>query len=165
MKYSIRWLFLVGALLQGCAGVRPSFDMTGVDKQLTPEQVLANPSVTRGHKVLWGGVILSIKNLKDVTQIEVMSYALDESSSRPETTGTPRRRFLANFPGYLETSDYSPGRQLTVIGTVDGIKTGKIGDASYDYPLLQASQRHLWPKVTPSTEPRFHFGVGIGITR
>jgi outer membrane lipoprotein len=55
---------------------------------------------------------------------------------------------------------------VTVVGTVSETRDGKIGEARYVYPVLTATRVHLWPKESAqSSEPRVHFGIGIGIHR
>ena len=52
------------------------------------------------------------------------------------------------------------GREITVLGKLQGVEEGKIGDAPYSFPVLKADSVHLWPVGDDS---RVHFGVGVGI--
>lgn len=160
-------LVLLGlTLAAGCATAPHSLDIRGVNPQLTPGMVLSDPAAGRGQKVLWGGVIVTSRNLKDVTQLEVLAYPLDEHSSLPDVAAAPRERFLAVHTGYLETADYAPGRLVTAVGPVQETREGKVGEAKYVYPVIAASQIYLWPKETrPDSKPQMHFGIGIGILR
>jgi outer membrane lipoprotein len=55
---------------------------------------------------------------------------------------------------------------VTVVGAVTGNRTGKVGEAQYIYPVVFASRLYLWPPETQhSSDPQFHFGIGIGIIR
>lgn len=154
------------ALAAGCASVPHTLDTSGVNPLLTPGKVLSDPVAARGNKVLWGGVIVASRNLKDVTQLEVLAHPLDEHSGRPDTAAPARERFLALQAGYLETADYAQGRLLTVVGTVRETREGMVGEAKYVYPVITASQVYLWPKDSGiRTEPQIHFGIGIGISR
>jgi outer membrane lipoprotein len=147
-------------LLHGCA---TPLDIGTADRTLTPPQAIATIETVRNRTVAWGGVIVGAKNLTDKTQLEILAYPLDESH-RPKQTAAPLGRFLAYHSGYLETADYKEGRLVTIIGTLVETISGNIGEAHYTYPVLTATRIHLWPvEPPPSSEPRFHFGVGIGI--
>ncbi len=152
----------VAVLLSGCA---TPFDVGNADRKLTPPQAVADIAAARGRTVAWGGVIVQSSNLKDATQLEVLGYPLDPDN-RPDTKAAPLARFLAVHPGYLETADYTAGRQVTVVGTVVETREGMVGEARYVYPVLTVSRLHLWPKESAqASEPRVHFGIGIGIHR
>ena len=159
----LRILFgaLVLAFFSACASA-PKFDLTGVDPTLTPGRAAANIDTVRSQRAVWGGVIVASRNLKDATQIEVLGYPLG-SNNKPKQDNTPQHRFLVMHPGYLETADYAQGRLLSVVGTVAGTQEGKVGDARYVYPVLNATQLHVWPResYTRSSEPQIHFGVGV----
>jgi outer membrane lipoprotein len=115
--------------------------------------------------MVWGGLIVMARNLKDSTQIEIVGYPLDDSN-RPRRGDNPTGRFIALHSGYLETADYAPGREITVVGKMTGTRTGTVGEASYVYPVVEASRAQLWPKPgSERPETTFHFGVGIGIIR
>lgn len=156
---------IVTALLaSGCA--TPAFEVGGdVDRVITPRAAAVEPATARNRTVAWGGLIVSAKNLKDSTQIEIVGYPLDDSN-RPKRNADPIGRFIAIHPGYLETADYAPGREITVLGPVSGTRTGTVGEATYVYPVVDASRAQLWPKPgTDRPESTFHFGIGIGISR
>jgi len=138
-------------------------DIGTANRSLTPQQAAQTIDSVRQQSVAWGGVIIAGKNLQDKTQFEIVSYPLDDQN-RPNIAAAPGGRFIAVVPGYLETADYAPGREVTVIGALQDTRSGKVGEASYTYPVVSATRIHLWPVLIPqSTEPRFHFGIGIGI--
>jgi outer membrane lipoprotein len=147
-------------LLTACASA-PSFNTLNVDPLLTPQKVTANPQPATGKSVQWGGTIVSTANLQNSTQIEVLAYPLD-SDGRPKTDATAQGRFILERSGYLEPASYAAGRQVTVVGTLSGTRTGRVGEADYVYPVVAAKQLHLW-----STERSFGgastiFGIGVG---
>jgi outer membrane lipoprotein len=150
-------------MLAGCA---TAFDIGTADRTLQPRAVAQNPAVAANREVAWGGTVVNAKNLTDNTQFEVVAYPLD-NDNHPQSEAGPLGRFIVIHPGYLETADYAPGRLLTAVGTVSGTRSGKVGEAEFVYPVLAASRLKLWPAETQqrSNEPRFHFGVGIGIVR
>jgi outer membrane lipoprotein len=112
--------------------------------------------------VLWGGVVLNTQNLVDSTRIEIMGYPLDRRQ-RPMTGRDAEGRFLVRYDGFLEPVDYAAGRTVTVMGSIDGVTTGTVGEAEYRYPTLQSRQIHLWTENEPSSRTGFTFGIGVNI--
>lgn len=151
---------LLGLLLLSACADLPKFDTSQVDKSLLPTHVSSDLPTTRGKTVMWGGTILSSKNLKDATRLEVLAYPLDEDGW-PQREQKPLGRFMLTQKGYLETADYAQGRVITVIGIVTGTQQGKIGDTAYTYPLIQAQQLHLWRKGDRKSNTGVHFGIGV----
>lgn len=151
------------ALLLACASA-PEFDTSQVDRSLTPQSVIAEAEVSRGKMALWGGTILDTINLKDATQIEMLAYPLN-ASHRPLLESKPLGRFIIKHNGYLEPTTYAQGRQLTVLGSVSGSQSGKIGETTYEYPVISDTQLHLWSQSSDRDRSNVHFGVGIGIVR
>ncbi len=160
MRYTFSVLmFLV--LLTGCAST-PEFDTTQVDQALTPQSVIAEPESSRGKTMLWGGTILDTRNLKEITQIEILAYPLN-ANYRPQLENKPLGRFIINHQGYLEPTTFAQGRQLTVLGKISGSQSGKVGDSVYTYPVVTGEQLHLWLPASERSRTSVHFGVGIGL--
>lgn len=152
-------LLLGGLFLVACAAT-PKFDDSGIDASLTPKKAVAEIDSLKGRAMLWGGVIIASANLKEMTQFEILAYPLD-ADYRPDTNSEPLGRFLATQAGYVETTDFAQGRLMTVRGTLQGTRVGKIGDTEYTYPLISIEQLHLWPKQGDYSEPRIQFGIGV----
>ncbi len=146
---------LVGC--QSAGGVKPAGP--------TPAQLSASADQgVKGQVLTWGGSIVSIKNLKDRTLLEVMAYPL-ASDGKPRTDLQSQGRFLADYPGFLEPTEYQPGRLVTVTGPMLGYKDGKVGDADYRYPALQANEMKLWDRQAAGrgwSRPAINVGVGVG---
>jgi len=147
--------------LSACASA--PFNNEEVNVQLTPEEV-RNASDEAKGTVIWGGVIISSANLADRTQLEVLAYPLD-SRQRPVRNKSSVGRFLLQSPEYIETENYAPGREVTAIGTLQGVTKGEIGDASYDYPTVTINDVHLWHPDNSHEKPRFIFGIGLNLSR
>jgi len=154
-------VFLVLSLLASCAST-PDFDTTQVDKSLTPQSVIAEPEISRGKTALWGGAILDTRNLEDSTHIEVLAYPLN-TYQRPLLDKKPLGRFIIQHKGYLEPSTYAQGRVISVLGKVSGSKSGKVGESTYTYAVINSEQLHLWSPDKDRTRTSFHFGVGVGL--
>jgi outer membrane lipoprotein len=154
-------LLLALAGLSACA-TGPRYPTTGVASDLVPAEVSTHPGAHREARVIWGGIIVATRNLSQYTEIEVLGYPLD-SRQRPLTNRSPQGRFLVHRPGYLEEVDYGAGRRVTVTGTLGDNLTGRVGEAAYTYPLVEARDIHLWPTETQSDSGRTRFNVGVGV--
>ena len=133
-----------------------------LDRAVTPEKAASMADEVRGRAVLWGGVIVDVRNLKDTTEIAVLAYPLDDYSF-PDSSKSPMGRFIVRYSGFLDPLDYAPGRLLTVLGQVDGVDKGKVGDAPYTFPVVKSSSLHLWNRNhSPQSNVMFGIGVGIG---
>jgi len=150
-------LILVCCVLSACA--TPPISTDTVTVKITPDEARNNPDIAKGT-VIWGGVIVSAVNLADRTQIEVLDYPLDRHQ-RPDTSKASRGRFLMQSPEYLETATYAPGRSITVLGTLQGVVRGSVGQAKYDYPTMTINDIHLWNPNDLAERPRFIFGIGL----
>ena len=155
-------LFVPVVLLVACASA-PSFNTLDVDPLLTPQTVAADPQPATGKVVQWGGTIVNTTNLEGSTQVEVLAYPLD-ADGRPIGDGTAQGRFIIERAGYLEPESYAAGRQLTVVGAVTGTRSGRVGEAAYLYPVVEARQLHVWSqeRTFGGTSTFFNIGVGGG---
>ena len=127
MHFHIVWILALtaGALLAGCA---TPYDIGKADTRVTPQQAVNDLPRMLGRDIAWGGKITAVKNLKDRTEIEAVAYPLD-ASNRPNEDAKPMGRFIVVHPGYLETADYSSGRLITVVGAVNEVRQGNVGEA------------------------------------
>jgi len=146
-------------ILTGCSNL-PKFDTRQVDRSLIPSHVVSDIKTLKGKTIMWGGTILSGKNFKDSSRLEVLAYPLD-SDGWPERDQKPLGRFYVTEKGYLETADYAQGRLITVIGTVTGVIKATVGESPYTYPNIQSQQLHLWDKFDRKSNTGVHFGIGV----
>lgn len=154
------YLLAVVFNLSSCTSV--PLDSDSVNTTLTPAAVTAAADSAKGT-VMWGGVILSSVNLVDSTQFEVLAYPLDRRQ-RPMTAREAQGRFLVQSPGYVETVDYAAGRQLTVLGMLEGVTHSTVGEASFDFPMVKATEIHLWTGDGRTDESHFSFGIGVNLS-
>jgi len=147
-------------LLSACSSTPKVAD--DADRSTTPTQAVAANAALLNKRLQWGGVIVDTQNLADSTELQVLAYPL-KKNGKPDVTTAPSGRFIAQHPGYLESVDYTMGRQVTVTGELSSIRQGEIGEAAYSFPILQADELVLWPKESEGeTKPRINFGFGIG---
>lgn len=152
-------LLLTIMVLSACA-TSPKFDARDIDINITPQRAVDEIKTLHGVPVLWGGIIIASNNLKDSTQLEILAYPLD-GNHRPDIERATLGRFLAEQEGYLETSDFTQGRLITLKGTLKDKRTGHIGETEYIYPVVKINQLHLWRKQSDFSEPRIQFGIGV----
>ena len=113
-----------------------------------------NPSLLRvrmdidayvGRDVRWGGVINSVENRADGTWIEIVRHDL-RSNGRPREGGKSDGRFIASFDDFVDPVVYESGRSLTVVGTIEGKDSRKIGDYDYQFAIVEVDGSYLWKK-------------------
>lgn len=152
---------LFALLLAACAA-QPTLETGGARTDITPREAVENFAAFSGQEVVWGGIIVGGANLEGYTRLEVLAYPLDDDN-RPNLDRRPLGRFLVRREGYLELSDYAPGRALTVVGPLIDIQAGRIGEAPYRYPVVRVDRSQLWPERTGSRVqgPSVHFGIGV----
>lgn len=148
------------SLTTGCASVK--FDTGNREiANVSPAQAL-NEARDNGA-VIWGGRIVSVRNLQDTTEIEVLSYPLSNGHV-PKIDRDSGIRFLAIYRGYLEPVNYAPGRYISLFGELRGDTGLMAGEYELLAPVVQVEQLHLWDANTNNWQNRVNFGVGIGIS-
>ncbi len=149
------WISWFVVLLAGCAG-----QPFTVERSPTPSQVVR--SGESGSEMHWGGRIVTVKNLRDRSLVEVLSFPLDRSG-QPQTDAAPQGRFIVERTGFLEPHEYAPDRLLEVRGRLSGFSAGQVGDAAYQYPVVIADHLVLWPEraAAGAASPRINFGFGV----
>ena len=150
-------------LLAGCAHVISKEVLQEVDTSVSFVQVSKDPEAYRGKTVLFGGDVIETQNLSDKTLVVVLQRPLG-SRGEPSAEDVSEGRFIIQTPGFLDPATYSPGRKLTVAGTIVGKEMRPLGEIEYTYPIIEKRELYLWPEEeAASDEPAVRFGVGIGI--
>lgn len=134
--------------------------LDGVNRHISPIMAQQNRNLV-GTRVLWGGRIIKTLPLARTTRIEVLAYPLDEEGW-PEFNRPSLGRFMIIQQGFLEPTDFTRGRHISVVGRIGELLDGHVGEARYQFPVIHAQQLHLWPK-DQDRRSHFHFGVGVGI--
>lgn len=147
----------LGAGLSGCGTLVPS-QLAGSDfAAVTLQQAQSQPEVL-GLRVRWGGSIVQTTPEKQDTCFELVNRPLDDQA-RPEQDDHSDGRFMACLPGFYDPEVYAPHRDLTVIGTLQPPRIGKIGNHDYVFPRVAADTVYLWPKqVLQPFDPSMDFG-------
>lgn len=157
-------LFLSSSIFFINACATPVFDSPLINKNLIYASALNSFDIMKDQTLMWGGVILSGKNLKDTTELEILAYPLD-GAGEPVNDENSYGRFLAIKKGYLELGEFAKDRQITVMAQLVVLRKNKVGDSEYVYPVVKVQEIKIWPikpvVVYDDSNVRFRFGVGI----
>jgi outer membrane lipoprotein len=137
---------IAGVLVVAAGCVRPPKPLQGTFPSTTVGDAQRAPRV--GERVRWGGELVQTTPVEDSTCFEVVQKPLDrQARPRPvdETTG----RFRACAAGFYDPAVHAPRREVTVVGTLEEVADGKIGDYAYRYPKVRAEAVWLWPEREP----------------
>jgi outer membrane lipoprotein len=152
-------LGLIVIVGSGCATkpIAKEYRQQAAAEDVTFSMVLANPDVYVGDVVLWGGIIIETKNLKNGTNIIVLETPL-HGSERPRARGYSRGRFIAQSSKFLEPVIYRPGKKITVAGVVKGKEAQPLGETTYTYPVVSVKQMVLWQPYRRYAYPYYWWG-------
>jgi outer membrane lipoprotein len=147
---------IAAVVLGGCASVVPEAIRTAAPGNVQIAQVREQPRQFRDTVVRWGGNIVSARNERDHTVLEIVGRDLDDEG-RPRQEDRSLGRFLAKVQGFLDPAIYKPEREVTVRGRIEGVVEQAIGEFRYTYPLVQPDAIYLWkPRPPPSPRPYYH---------
>lgn len=153
-KYLAAALLL--AALSGCATYPISKDFRQQAKQVTLDQVKANPDGTRGTIVIWGGRIINVVNATNGSAIYIVCLPLPDNE-KPIAYGPSPGRFIATSTSFLDPEMFPHGGLITVAGQLDGVRTEPLQNIQYVYPVLQIEDTHVWP-MGPQEYPYPYYG-------
>ncbi|HKT29110.1 Slp family lipoprotein [Dyella sp.] len=163
LRIVFRLLAPLALLLLAACAPAPIYKAAPGAVTALPMQVAHAPEQYGNGSVIWGGSVVAVRNFPDHTEMEVLGYPLD-SSQRPQPNAQGVGRFIAVFPGYLESFNYPNGRLVTVSGQLGGTRAGSVDQAPYTYPLVTVAQSHLWTQdELRQGHPNISFGVGVGV--
>jgi outer membrane lipoprotein len=149
------------ALLVGACATVPA-PLQGQFAPVTPRDAATGNA--QGEAVRWGGEIIEVDPRADQTCFEILARDLD-AAARPMARDPSDGRFLACRNGFYDPEEFKRGREITVVGHLDGSEHGKVGDFDYTYPRVAADAIYLWPQrslytATPYYDPWGPWGYG-----
>ena len=160
LSVSFRCITLGSLLgLAGCVSIPANLDGE-YSEAFQPSQATER---SIGARIRWGGVVIETRPEQTQTCIEILAQPLD-SSARPVRSDQNLGRFIACREQFFDPEIFVKGRELTVIGQLQGFDSGTVGEFEYRFPVLQADAVHLWPeRVTlHSSDPYllypYHYG-------
>lgn len=146
---------LVILAIAGCASRVPETIRLDPGDPLTVAEVQADPAATRGQRVRWGGEVLSVRNRAGHTDLVVLRRGLF-SAGEPRPSGGEAKRFIARLQGFVDPAELPAGSRITVVGTLEGLKTLRVGEYPYPHPVVRVRVSHTWPEYRPAPEPPWH---------
>ncbi len=141
IRTSLRSLLALAALsvLSACASIPAP--LAGDYAPFLPNQATER---SVGAQVRWGGHIVDTQPLANRTCVEILARDLDREF-RPMPGDVNHGRFLACRAGFQDPAVFANGREVTIIGSIEGFSEGEIGEFIYRYPRLDAEVIYLWP--------------------
>lgn len=117
----------------------------------------------KGLPVRWGGTIVQVHNKSDMTVLEIVSRPLLRSG-RPRHNDVTDGRFMAEISGFLDPEIVAPGRDISVIGTIERLDDGSVGETPYRYPVMTVFDYQFWKKLSEidprSSDSHYFFSDG-----
>ena len=143
---SLLIISVVSLLLVSCAPVLNRELMREGQRNISFDELRANPDVYKGRLHVLGGLIAETRFTEKGSQLEVLSVPVDSSGYLMENERS-NGRFLAVYPkdkGLLDPIVYKKGREVTLAGEFREIRKGRIDEMEYDYPVFEIRQIHLF---------------------
>ena len=151
---------VLATALSGCA-TSPAFTELPPASAPPVNRVAEATQQWLDHPVVWGGMIMEVRNYERHSEIELLAYPLDDKQ-RPMLELADQGRFIAVLPGYVEGQDYPEGRFLSLIGRVTGDRRGALRGSTYVWPEVDVDRLHLWPRDFRSGS-KWRIGIGVGV--
>ena len=146
MKKRMLMALWAALLLSACVGPVIREDLLGEGTRNVPLQAIAaNPDAYKGKLFVLGGIIAKTTITDEGTVIEALYVPVDRKGYFKDVPVSGR--YLAVWPkanGILDPMLYGRNRRITVAGTFEGMRKGKLGKTSYNFPVFEAVQIHLW---------------------
>ena len=144
-------------LLGGCASVVPETIRTAAPGNVQIVEVRTQPTQYNDAIIRWGGNIVSTRNERDHTVLEIVGRELD-SDGRPFAEDRSLGRFLVKAQGFLDPAVHKPERDVTVRGRVEGVVERAIGEYRYVDPVVQADEIYLWqPRLSATPHYPYYY--------
>ena len=158
---ALQTLLFLFLMLHGCITTQKSPKREESFEKVPFSEIFRSPERYRGKVVRLGGVILAVLNEEKGSTIEILEQPLNWRG-RPKVGDVAGGRFLVVSEGFLDKEIYQPKREATVVGEIIGMKTGQVGETTYNYPLISLRDIRLWKPSGYPGGPRMHMGIGVG---
>jgi outer membrane lipoprotein len=121
----------------------PPSSASGVS-QPTVGELQIHPEVYRGQEIILGGQVISIRQDRETTQLEIMQLPLAEKNAPEANPALTQGRFLAFQKSGLSPAAIAPGALVTVVGTMVGSAVADPNETSVLYPVLEVKTLTVW---------------------
>lgn len=145
LPFKLLYGVALSVLLASCSSRIPPSISTPVENSPEIRQVIANPAEFSSRKVRWAGVVLSTENTSGKTRLTIVEFPIYDNG-RPRLSVDSAGRFIAEVDEFLEPLVYREDREITIVGRIDRIESGKVGEYLYDFPVVKVDEYYLWPK-------------------
>jgi len=138
------YLVLSCLLLGACTSLPQAMKDAHV-ADVTYAQVSQNIDSHKDALVRWGGVIIGVENSENLSIIQALFYPLNYFG-RPKLGGAHGGLFIIKSPEFLDPIIYTKGKEITVVGILNGGIERTVGKKAIQVPLLLSTATHLWPE-------------------
>lgn len=146
----------LSVILAACSIVPDELATSNEEQLVSYQQASSSSAQVVGEQARWGGVIADVRNGEQFTIIEMVNFPL-KGWGRPTVSDDSEGRFLAVIDGFVDPTVYEQGRQLTVLGTLEETREGKIDDYVYTYPVVKVSGYKLWKKQSNKATSQINY--------
>ncbi|ADV27850.1 outer membrane lipoprotein Slp [Pseudoxanthomonas suwonensis 11-1] len=146
LRNTVRFLTAAAGLSLLAACATAPQPLQGSFPQVTPQQAVA--ATPGSSPVRWGGRIVETQPKQDRTCFQMVAMPLN-ATGRPQSNSADvtQGRFVACRAGFYDPAVFTPGREVTFVGRVEGTESVRIGEYDYHLPQLAADVVYLWPEV------------------
>lgn len=138
---------MLAFMATSCASQPPEAIRAAPPRNPTLTEVRTNIDAFVDTRVRWGGTIANVRNLETETLVDIVARELTKQG-RPKKTDKSQGRFQARIAEFIDPVVYEQGRDLTVVGVIEGGETRNIGQYPYRYPVVAVQQYYLWEPVS-----------------
>jgi len=143
MKAPLLTTLLACLFLSGCVSIPQ--DIQGDNSLLASvsyKDINQDVSRFKDQQVRLGGKVLNVVNTQNETSFEVAVMPLDDNA-RPELGSAYQGRMIVKANQFIDPLTLKD-HLITVLGTVNGIIKGKVGQADYNYLAINMQGYQVW---------------------
>ena len=145
------FLIAACALAAGCASVPTPLAGSNF-ATITPQQAATQNA--GAQRVRWGGEILRVEPRANATCFEILSREL-YADARPNRRDHSEGRFIACKTGFFDPAVYEKGRDITIVGALNGNERHKVGEFDYTFARVDADEVYMWPRRAEFVGPYY----------
>ena len=130
--------------------------MAQVDQSVAFADLRAAPTQYVGRTVLFSGLAMNARRVRDRTEIEVLQLPTESGMTAADRKARSEGRFLAvQSEGFLDPAIIEKGSPLTIVGQVIGETTRELDEGEYRYPVLNIRRLIDWNDTRARDDGRY----------